>query len=92
MFPSKMEKAWEQGCDSVLWAVFEIGVDVCPPCVYPFLVEMFLDAALSWPFTSFYEARPWRMRENVWGLGRVLGRKLPDLRTRSRCSLVLLDC
>lgn len=36
----------------MLWAAFEIGVGVCPPCFYPFLVEMFLAAAqLSCPIT-----------------------------------------
>ena len=39
----------------MLWAAFEVGVGVCPPCFYPFLVEMFLAAALSCPITREFK-------------------------------------
>ena len=45
-FPIRDGKGLERSCDSVLWAAFEVGIGVCPPCFYTFLVEMFLAAGL----------------------------------------------
>ena len=45
-FPIRDAKGLERSCDSVLWAAFEVGIGVCPPCFYTFLVEMFLAAGL----------------------------------------------